>query len=215
MGPGRGQHDHLWLLAGAACALFLVLGAAIFGAGSPAATIAAPPAPEPTPSATPSPSPTPTPTPTPMVAFRPAQVVMPALGIAAPVAPVGTASDGQMEIPADPSVIGWWSGGSLIGAPQGNTVLAGHVFNTGWGPGIFARLEAAKPGDEVAVLSSDRQIARYVVTAVERPPKTEFPAQRVFAASGAHQIVLATCGNYNEATKHYQDNILVFASPAV
>ncbi len=212
----RAVDDHVLagILAGAAFAFALLgIGAAVL-----------PPAPEapvqvqaaPTPPAQPvaAVAPAPAPPPTAAVdAFRPTRVNIGSIGITADVEPVGTQPDGQMEIPPDPMVVGWWEGSMLAGEAEGNTVLAGHVFNTGYGPGVFAELQSVSVGDNVDVVSGDGLMKTYRVTSVERVSKLDFPADVIFARTGAHQLVLATCADYDPDTRHYEDNLFVYASP--
>ncbi len=42
----------------------------------------------------------------------------------------------------------------------------------------------------------------------------DFSPTTIFDANGSHQLVLITCGAYNRATDHYEDNVIVRAEPA-
>jgi len=144
----------------------------------------------------------------------PVRVAIPALGVDAPVVPVGVAADGTLGIPARPSVVGWWAGGSSPGRSSGATVLVGHVDSAAAGPGALFRLPAIRPGEVVTVTAAGRSW-RYVVQAVRAYPKATLPAARVFGQQVAPRLVIVTCGGpFDAATGHYLDNIVVWAVPA-
>ena len=144
----------------------------------------------------------------------PDRVTIPALGVDAPVVPVGVAADGALGIPTRPSVVGWWAGGSSPGRSGGATVLVGHVDSAATGPGALFRLEAIRPGAVVTVAAAGRTW-RYVVQAVRAYPKATLPAASVFGQEVAPRLVIVTCGGpFDAATGHYLDNIVVWAVPA-
>src|SRR5687767_8786482 len=64
-------------------------------------------------------TPAPTPAPTPMPSVRPERIEIPALGIDAPIVPVGTESDGAMGTPKSAHEVAWWNG-LLVG--EGNAL---------------------------------------------------------------------------------------------
>ena len=58
----------------------------------------------------------------------------------------------------------------------------------------------------IADVARIEQVARY--------PKVELPDE-VWARSGAPRLVLITCGgDFDTATRHYEDNVVAWASPA-
>jgi Sortase domain len=143
----------------------------------------------------------------------PVRVAIPALGVDAPVVPVGVAADGALGIPARPAVVGWWAGGSSPGRGFGATVLVGHVDSAAAGPGALFRLQAIRPGAVVTVIAAGRPW-RYVVQAIRAYPKATLPAARVFGQQVAPRLVIVTCGGpFDAATGHYLDNIVVWAVP--
>jgi hypothetical protein len=61
------------------------------------------------------------------VTHVPTRLRIPAIGVDAPVLPVGVQSGGGLAIPPDPADVGWWAGGGFPGQPTGAVVLAGHI----------------------------------------------------------------------------------------
>ncbi len=145
---------------------------------------------------------------------RPVRVVMPSTGIAAPLRPVGVAGDGQMELPSNPRVMGWYRFGAV---PRerggGSVVLAGHLDSKRFGLGPLARLRDIRPGDPVQVTLGDGTRRAYRVTGLERFDRQALPAF-VFARSGPERLRVITCGGeYEAAAGGYQQNLVVTAAP--
>lgn len=144
----------------------------------------------------------------------PVRVAVPARGVDAPLDPVGVAADGQMELPADVSRVGWYRFGPVPGAP-GAAVLAGHVDDAEQGLGALAPLRHAQPGDEVVVTDASGTATRWRVVARELITKQELPVDRLFAREGAPRLVVVTCGGpYLPEYRSYRDNVVVVAEPA-
>jgi hypothetical protein len=178
-----------------------------------------------------SPAPTPSPTPAmplvdgplvdatqiPVAVERPAptRLDIPSAGISMPVQATGVAPDGQMELPADPRVIGWYRFGPLPGDPAGSAALGGHVDSVEVGTGPLAALAGVQVGAEVVVTAADNTPLRYQVTAVQRIQKAALPTDLVFAPTGPAQLAIVTCGGrYLPDAGGYEDNVVVIAMPS-
>lgn len=143
----------------------------------------------------------------------PVRLAVPALGVDAPLDPVGVAADGQMELPADVDRVGWYRFGAVPGGP-GSAVLAGHVDDVEQGLGALAPLREAAPGDEVLVTDATGAVTRWRVVARELITKQELPLERLFARDGAPRLVVVTCGGpYLPEYRSYRDNVVVVAEP--
>jgi hypothetical protein len=144
----------------------------------------------------------------------PARLRLPRLHIDAPVLPVSVDVNGLLGVPDNPRQLGWWSGGSRPGMPSGSVVIDGHVDSAALGLGALFDLREARPGDEVVVTSAAGGSTRYTVVARRTYAKTTLPAAEVFASDVAPRLVLLTCGGpFDQATRHYADNIVVYAVP--
>jgi hypothetical protein len=202
-------------LAGAALAACLV------ACSTPAATTAPEPdlTPVPTPSAAaPTPSvdvpiqsgalPAPT-TPVPPVRLR-----IDALGIDMPVTDVGVEPTGQMELPEDPAVAGWYRYGPDATSTAGNVVVAAHVDSPRYPIGPLARLREVGVGTPLVVDGADGTARTYVVESLTYYEKAALPTAELFAREGAPALVLITCGGpFDSSTGHYRDNVVAIARP--
>lgn len=146
-------------------------------------------------------------------AFAPATVELPAAGIRAPVVPVDVQPDGLLAVPDPPQTVGWWRDGAAPGGPAGSAVLAGHVDSARSGIGAFAALWHASVGDPVVLTAADGSVLRYQVQARRSYRKQDLPAE-VFDRGGPARLVLITCGGrFDRGTRHYTDNVVVYATP--
>jgi hypothetical protein len=170
------------------------------------------PVPAPTVSTAPR-SPTPLAGPSPLApAAVPVGLVIPAIGVdERSLVDLGRNRDGSLQVPTDFARAGWFTGGSVPGAP-GPSVIAGHVDS--WrGPAVFFRLRDLRPGDAVIVRMSDGGAVRFQVDGVARYPKTAFPTQAVYGQVPGSALRLITCGGaFNRDARSYLDNIVVYAS---
>jgi sortase (surface protein transpeptidase) len=115
-----------------------------------------------------------------------------------------------MEVPQDPAVAGWFSGGPAPGA-LGPAVIAGHVTWDG-APAVFHRLGTMRRGDQVTVTRKDGKTAVFTATRVARFSKSQFPSRAIYGPIDHAGLRLITCGGTYDAARHrYLDNVVVFA----
>jgi len=140
---------------------------------------------------------------------------MPSIGLDARVRPVGVATDGQMKLPSDPRVLGWYEFGPAPGGEEGGSVVvAGHLDSDRFGLGPLVRLRDIRPGDTVRVRLSDGTAAAYTVRGIERFDRAGLP-ERVFSREGPERLRIVTCGGeYDAEAGGYQQNLVVSAVPA-
>jgi hypothetical protein len=146
---------------------------------------------------------------------RPVRVALGSVGIDAAVRPVGVAADGQMQLPPDPRVLGWYRFGPVPGADDaGSVVIAGHLDSRRFGVGPLVRLRDVEPGDTVEVEMSDRSWTTYVVEGLTRFDQQALPDE-LFSRSGAERLRIITCGgDYDVDAGQYEQNLVVTAVPA-
>jgi len=146
--------------------------------------------------------------------FRPGSLTLPD-GTRATVRPVGVRmADASLEIPEDPHVVGWWSGGAMAGESSGSVVLAGHVDSRRYGLGTLSRLNGLRPG-QVVTVGGEGQDLRYRVSSVRLVRQSELLGHHdVLGQDGAHRLVLLTCGGpFDRSLHRYRDNLVVLARP--
>jgi Sortase domain/Domain of unknown function (DUF4397) len=140
---------------------------------------------------------------------QPEWISAPAVGIDARIVNLGRLPDGEMQVPSNFGVAGWYDEGPPPGEP-GPAVIIGHVDST-IGPAVFWRLSDLRPGDRVIVTSA-RATETFEVTLILSTPKATFPTQTVFGPVADPELRLITCsGRFDRATGHYVDNTIVFA----
>ena len=144
---------------------------------------------------------------------RPVLMELPSLDLAARIAPVSVAAGGNLRVPADPAVLGWWRSGARPGDDRGSIVIDGHVDSATQGLGTFARLRELELGDPVLTQSAAGKVRRYWVTGRRQYPKATLPADDVFSQDVQERLVLITCDGRFDPGDGYADNVVVFAVP--
>lgn len=123
-------------------------------------------------------------------------------------------TDGTLASPADFDDPGWYRDGVAPG-DRGPAVIVGHVDSFD-GPAIFFQLASLRSGDKARIRRADGTTVTFVVDRVERFAKDDFPTQQVYGPTKRPELRLITCGGgFNETTRHYDDNVVAFASLAV
>jgi hypothetical protein len=112
------------------------------------------------------------PTPTPkaqgdprLAALDITRLVVPKIGINAPIVVLGILPDGTMASPKGPTEVAWYTFSSKPGE-VGNVVMAGHLDYINYGAAVFYRLRDLRPGDDLQVVLSDGTQVKYVVESV-------------------------------------------------
>jgi hypothetical protein len=162
-------------------------------------------------------------TPTPVAPARPAasqvtpegprQIRLPD-GTVLRVRAVGTRPDGELAVPDDVTVAGWWRGGARIGDPFGATLVAGHVDSRSQGLGPYAALLSARAGERV-VLRGRNLRQDFTVRSLRLVPQAPLGRQRwIHSAGGGRRLVLVTCAPpYVRSRGGYQNLAVVTAAP--
>jgi hypothetical protein len=141
---------------------------------------------------------------------EPIRISIRRIGVTSTLTRLGLDDAGAMEVPDNPAIAGWYTGGPSPGA-LGPAVIAGHVTWNG-SPSVFYRLRELRSGDSIEVQREDGSIATFTVRRVTRFPKAEFPTNAVFGPADRAELRLVTCGGlYDESTHRYLDNVVAFA----
>ncbi len=143
--------------------------------------------------------------------WTPNAIRVPKIGVDASIDSMGVDDKNVLQVPGDPTRVGWWSGGSQPGQ-VGPSVLVGHV-DWNHGPAVFYRLRELEPGDEIQVDRADGTTARFVVERLESHAKARFPTDEVYGDTPASTLRLVTCfGTFDRSAHSYLDNLIVFAN---
>jgi LPXTG-site transpeptidase (sortase) family protein len=141
----------------------------------------------------------------------PDQILVPSIGIKAPLEPIKLASDGVLTPPADTEVVGWWDESAEPGSRKGQTVVTGHTVSTGGG--VMNDLPKIDVGAVVRI-RDDGKLTDYRATGVFKLSKEEVAkqAQSLFGQDREKgRLVLVTCTDYHNGD--YDSNIIVWAEP--
>lgn len=140
----------------------------------------------------------------------PLTLVVPGIGIEAPVIAVGLTNDGAMDVPKRPSDVGWFEYSPRPGL-AGNSILAGHLDWQGT-PGVFAKLAGVKNGEAVVIRESDGAERGFAVEWKREVAAEAPPPKQVFEPIISPGLTLITCGGrFNPATRRYDTRIVVRA----
>src|SRR6266487_3411735 len=142
--------------------------------------------------------PTASPVPPPFV-----RLLIPAIGVNAPIESVGVRPDGTMETPAQRpwNDVGWYNAGPRPGE-RGSAVIAGHLDRPGGNPAAFWRLRDLRVGDSVLVMDASGTTLRFHVTRLMYYPPQDAPVQDIFGNSAGSFLNLTTCAGDWIPTQH-------------
>jgi sortase (surface protein transpeptidase) len=143
----------------------------------------------------------------------PVRVEIPSIGVSSRLVRLGLNADGTMQVPGDYDLAGWFSGGAMPGQ-DGPAVISGHV-DSRTGPAVFYRLRDLGPGDTIRVRRAAGDWLAFEVTGTASYAKASFPTEAVFGPVTGPVLRLITCGgDFDRASGHYLDNVVVTARPA-
>ncbi|MDQ6782494.1 MAG: class F sortase [Actinomycetota bacterium] len=147
--------------------------------------------------------------------IRPIRVVVPSAGVDAAVLHETVSGNGQLGVPDDPQMVGWWARGPEPGSARGTAVIDGHVDSATRGIGALSKMSRVTPGQQLAVIGSEgSEIFR--IDAVRQLSKTSLVSSGALDQSVGDRLVIITCGgSFNPTIHAYRDNVVVYATPVV
>lgn len=147
-------------------------------------------------------------------ASTPTRLDIPAIGVSSTLIELGLNPDRSVQVPPQgrDSRAGWYRYSPTPGA-LGPAVLLGHVDSAQYGPGVFFRLGALRPGALLTVTRADHTAAVFRVDRVVSYPKDHFPTIEVYGNTDHAALRLITCGGAFNITSHsYENNVVAYAS---
>jgi sortase (surface protein transpeptidase) len=167
------------------------------------------------PTAPSSPDPAPTVVGPVMTRSKPVSIEIPVIDVDSTLQYLGLTKEGTLEVPAPGphyNEAAWYKYSPTPGS-LGPAIISGHVDSAAQGPSVFFNLGDMRPGDKILVTRADGLVAVFKVDGVRRFPKDHFPTRLVYGNTDNAALRLITCGGpFDYATRHYVDNIVVFAS---
>jgi sortase (surface protein transpeptidase) len=148
----------------------------------------------------------------PLARSVPVRILIPAIGVSAPVMRLGRNPDGTVQVPplGAHDLVGWYALGAAPGQ-RGAAVILGHV-DSARGISVFFHLKDLRAGMRIYVSLADGKVAVFAVDGVQRVAKAAFPTQAVYGRARYPELRLITCGGpFDRTSGHYLDNIIVYA----
>lgn len=169
--------------------------------------------PTPTRRATPTPTvvPTPLPPPKPRADGTIGRLIIPRIGVRAPLIVLGVDASGAMQTPDAPHVVAWYDFSAQPPAP-GNVVMSGHL-DFGTSTAVFWRLRELQTGDEISVEWADGRTYRYLVGWKQTYRNGEEPIAEIIGPTPQQTLTLITCtGTFVRSTRNYDQRLVVRAA---
>ncbi|TYR74685.1 sortase [Rossellomorea vietnamensis] len=139
----------------------------------------------------------------------PARIKIPGMDIDTGVIPVGLLDNGEMQVPEETDITGWYDRGVKPGA-RGNAVIAGHV-DSKEGPAIFFYLKDIEIGETITIFDENGKEKTFKVKAKESYKNEEAPIEKIFGSSSERNLNLITCtGTFNYDEHLYPDRLVIY-----
>jgi len=212
----HGRARWRWMLATAA--LVAVAGAVAWvlvgnlGGGSPTPELLALPTAAPRATARPTATPKPAATPGPsLIAAPPVRLLIPAIGVDAPISVKGLRPDAVMDVPDGPEDVAWYNFTARPGM-GGNAVISGHLDYRNYGAAVFWRLKELHEGDIVEVRLADGSVLRYQVSLRLSYDARLAPVPEIVGPTSREVVTLITCGGtFDSGSRSYSQRLVVRA----
>jgi hypothetical protein len=149
-----------------------------------------------------------------LAASAPTNLSIPSIGVSSNLLRLGLNSDHTVQVPPQsPKAQAGWFSDSPTPGQLGPSILLGHVDSAKYGPGVFFKLGALKPGATVTVTRADHTAAVFHIERVVSYSKNDFPTFDVYGNTDHAALRLVTCGGKFDLSKHsYENNIVAYAS---
>ncbi|MBU6321735.1 MAG: class F sortase [Patescibacteria group bacterium] len=141
----------------------------------------------------------------------PARLVIPVLGIDAPVEAVGVNAAGDMRAPSNFVDTAWYEYGPEPGA-RGSAVIDGHLDNGLGLAGVFRHLAEIPLGADIYVETASSTRTHFVVEATSTYPYQAVPLGELFNRADEPRLNLITCdGAFLPTGRTYDHRLVVWA----
>jgi len=141
----------------------------------------------------------------------PLRIVIPRIGVDAPITTKGIGANGGMEPPDGPEDVAWYGFTARPGSGS-NAVFSAHVDYHGYGPAVFADLKRLEKGDLIEVRTADGAVYRYEVTLSLSYPAETAPFEDIVGPTSREVVTLITCaGTFDQAARRYSHRLVVRA----
>jgi LPXTG-site transpeptidase (sortase) family protein len=128
------------------------------------------------------------------VAKKLVRLIIPAIGVNAPIESVGVVAGGYLGVPTQNQWdgVGWYKSGPYPG-DRGSAVIDGHLDRPGGGPAVFWNLRKLRTGEMVMVVDSTGKTLRFRITDMENYSPQNAPTSKIFDDTSGSYLNLITC----------------------
>ncbi len=146
----------------------------------------------------------------------PARLMIPSIGVNAPVENVQIQGNGDLGTPQQNpwEGVGWYSNGPRPGE-AGSAVMDGHLDRPGGYPAVFWYLNKVQVGDIIMVVDASGKTLRFRATRTAAYPPQEAPVQQIFGDTGGTYLNLITCAGTWIPSQHQTTLRLVVYSTLI
>ena len=130
-------------------------------------------------------------------------LIIPIIGVNAPIEPVGVSADGDLAVPTQKpwDGVGWYQSGPYPGA-QGSAVIDGHLDRPGGSPAVFWNLRNLHIGDSVMVVNPGEKPLHFRVINMQYYAPDKAPLQTIFRNKTGIFLNLITCAGQWISSQH-------------
>jgi sortase (surface protein transpeptidase) len=112
----------------------------------------------------------------------------------------------SVEVPLDPTLVGWFRLGAQPGEP-GTALFFGHRARHG----AFWHVPDMKKGTVIRVRGRNGVTTIWKISSLQTISKNELP-QTLFQIDGPPRLALVTCGgDFDYRLRHFRDNVIAWA----
>lgn len=143
-------------------------------------------------------------------------LLIPAIGIDAPVEPVGVLSNGALNVPQinQWTGVGWYKDGPVPGQ-AGSAIIDGHLDRPGGSPAVFWNLHQLQRGDMVMVVDAQGQTLRFQVIQLQAYRPNIAPLGKIYGDTSGVYLNLITCdGSWIPSQHQTAERLVVYTKKA-
>jgi LPXTG-site transpeptidase (sortase) family protein len=139
-----------------------------------------------------------------------AHLLIPAIGVDAPIEPVGVTSDRVLNVPQKNqwTGVGWYKDGPVPGQ-AGSAVIDGHLDRPGGVPAVFWKLNQLHIGDMVTVIGTPSKALHFQVVQVQAYQPNKAPLEKIYGDTSGRYLNLITCAGEWIPSRHQTAERLV------
>ena len=138
------------------------------------------------------------------------RLVIPSIGVEAPMVTLGVDPDGRMQVPNNGTDVGWYNFSAAPGL-SGNAVLSGHVDTATSHTAVFTRLHELKLSDAISIVENGQK-ADFNVFWMRSWPDDTAPLNLILGNAPSPTLTLITCsGTFDRVTRNYTERLVVRA----